>query len=232
MVLGRSLLTVLLAATSVLGGLYGTHPIADTVLSAGRSVKITWINDKFHPSLDEMGPISIELYHGEDNHVTTLAKDVDPRSRSERVWISPSWGPNDSTYHMRFICEDPQLTVYTADFAITDMAGDAFLDPPQGTAAAKLASANQTTIPVFSITPPTASPVSDRTTGFSSSSAASPSSIIGVSSGDTNEDPFVNKKTGSSGGSLWRRTTVDLERVKFRMVFILWPVLVGFSMAL
>lgn len=39
-------------------------------------------------------------------------------------------------------------------------------------------------------------------------------------------------KAGSAAAGLRKRPTVDLERLKFRFVFIFWPTLIGITMAL
>ncbi|GBE84629.1 predicted protein [Sparassis crispa] len=214
---GTRILSALLLVASVAANIYPTRPIANTIFSAGRSSSVTWINDRSHPSVQDMGPISIELYVAGDTHVATLSKNVQPTSRSNKVWISPTWGHNGSDYHIRFICDDPPLTVYTADFTITmmsDMTPYTGLEAPradEGSTSVSIA------LPSIS-TSPSASPSSSTTTGASAT---------------TMQNPYADKKkTGAGGGNLWRRTSVDLERAKFRLVFILWPVLIGITMAL
>ena len=43
---------------------------------------------------------------------------------------------------------------------------------------------------------------------------------------------MAHGKTGSAAAGLRKRPTVDLERLKFRFVFIFWPTLIGITMAL
>jgi len=231
------LATVLLYVTSVTAALYGTRPIANTVLSAGRMSSITWINDNQRPSLREMGPMKVDLYVGGDTYVATLAENVDPTSRSQKVWISPTWGPNGSDYHLRFICEDPPLTIYTAEFTITAM--DDTL-PYHGAEKAVAQSTSMTTmkttsptvsVATFSMGHLNASTVSSGVTSTASTSTTASSRVSSASTQTTN--PHMDKaKSGAAGGSLWKRTSVDLERIKFRMVFILWPMLIGMTLAL
>ncbi len=46
-------------------------------------------------------------------------------------------------------------------------------------------------------------------------------------------DPGMQpSKAGSAAAGLRKRPTVDLERLKFRFVFIFWPTLIGITMAL
>ncbi|KZT02851.1 uncharacterized protein LAESUDRAFT_762503 [Laetiporus sulphureus 93-53] len=240
------LLTVcLLYVSSVAAGLYGTRPIANTVLSAGRLSTVTWINDNTKPSLTEMGPVRIDLYY-QDNYVATVADNVDPLSRHQKVWISPTWGPNGSDYHMRFICEDPPLTIYTADFTITAMDDTSPYGGSEHDAEVSSSSyATKTSASVYTATF-SLGPLSISTT-FESSSTGQSSTSPSLTSSSINtpvststspvmtqtENPYMDKaKTGASGSSIWRKTTVDLERIKFRLVFILWPVLIGVTMAL
>lgn len=62
----RTLPVTLACVSSALAGLYGTSPVANTVWTAGRSESVTWIDDKFHPHLDQLGPLNIALYSGTD----------------------------------------------------------------------------------------------------------------------------------------------------------------------
>ncbi|PCH37198.1 hypothetical protein WOLCODRAFT_167375 [Wolfiporia cocos MD-104 SS10] len=234
--------SVLLYIASAAAGLYGTRPVASTVLSAGRFSTVTWINDNSRPSLSEMGPVRIDLYVGGDTLVATLAENVEPTRRHHSVWISPTWGPNGSDYHMRFICEDPPLVIYTADFTITAMDDT---PPWQGEAKALAQTASTTSSGSSYASFPAAStlPFSLGSMNFSTAQSVMPTtmskistSVASASSSSSTiepDNPYMNKaKTGASGGLLWKRTAVDLERVKFRLVFILWPALIGMTMAL
>lgn len=70
--LGMSLLfSTLLFTTLARAGLYGTRPIANTVLSSGRLSSVNWINDNTAPSLKEMGPMRIDLYRSGDVSILT-----------------------------------------------------------------------------------------------------------------------------------------------------------------
>lgn len=61
----RLLLLALLPAQAALGGLYPTNPVANTVWSAGRMTKISWVDDGTLPTLAAMGPLSIELWQAD-----------------------------------------------------------------------------------------------------------------------------------------------------------------------
>ncbi|KAI0366017.1 hypothetical protein BV20DRAFT_1098000 [Pilatotrama ljubarskyi] len=217
----------LFSIQSVRAAIYGTNPIASTVLSAGRITTIQWVDDHTKPSLSEMGPVKIDLYVG-DSKVTTLADQVDPTSRSIDVWISPSLRHNGSDYHMRFICQQPPLTVYTADFTITDMASISPLD-------GLTIDAHNESAPIVTYITPRLTLVLPDTTIVSTlkptpvtmrpTATAPPLSVEEV-------DPPADAQTGAAVATLGKRPTIDVERFKFRLVFIFWPALVGISMAL
>jgi len=228
-----SVCTLLLFVSSATAGLYPTRPIASTVFSAGRMSTITWINDDTQPSLSQMGTVRIDLFSGDDNYVATLAQNVEPTRRSKSVWISPTLGPNGSDYHLRFICEDPPMTVYTAGFTLAAMD-----DTPPYHRSGK-AETRSSTYPALednvtsSFSTFSAAPTSmNISSTYSSRLSSSPlSSSYAMPTSTSN--PYrqqTQSSTGSSGS--WKRNTVDTERVKFRLVFVLWPLLVGMTMAL
>ncbi|TFY62234.1 hypothetical protein EVJ58_g3993 [Rhodofomes roseus] len=229
--------TLLLLASSAAAGLYPTRPIASTVFSAGRLSTITWINDDTQPSVSQMGPIRIDLYSGDNDYVATLAQNVEPTKRSKSVWISPTLGSNGSDYHLRFICEDPQITVYTARFTLTAMDDTppyhrADKVEPRSTTYSAFAVGNDatSTFSSFSAIPTSlnTSATSTYSSGMSSSTLSS-SYYLPASTGDAYRRQH-HSSTGTSGS--WKRNTMDVERLKFRLVFILWPLLVGVTMAL
>lgn len=65
-------LVALISASCARAGIYGTSPVADTLLSAGRISTVTWRDDQREPSLYEMGPIKLDLYVGEVSAVPTV----------------------------------------------------------------------------------------------------------------------------------------------------------------
>ncbi|KAI0816872.1 hypothetical protein BC628DRAFT_1413983 [Trametes gibbosa] len=223
----RLIFSALLLSHFVLAGLYGTWPIAETVLSAGRVTTVEWINDHSKPSAQDMGPIKIVLYAGE-RYVATLADQVDPTSFAANVWISPALRHNGSDYHIRFICQDPPVTVYTADFTIIDMAsiypiGSLTLDAHNESAPTVTYITPELTLvlpdaTVISTLKPT--PVTMRPTA-----TAPPLSLE-----EDGSHPDV--QVGAAMSVLGKRSTLDIERFKFRLVFVFWPALVGVTMAL
>ncbi|KZT70569.1 hypothetical protein DAEQUDRAFT_810471 [Daedalea quercina L-15889] len=235
--LRSSIYTLLLVVSSVAASLYPTRPIANTVFSAGRMSTITWINDDTQPSVSQMGPVRIDLFSGDDNYVATLAQNIEPSRRSKSVWISPTLGPNASDYHLRFICEDPPVTVYTARFALVAMD-----DTPAYHRAGKLEPRSTSTAYLTLGSSATSSPASFATipmslnsTTVSTSPSRMPSSTVRSSYAipTSTSNPYRQQTQNSAGSSgSWKRGTVDMERLKFRLVFILWPFLIGMTLAL
>ncbi|KAI8986855.1 hypothetical protein BD414DRAFT_461297 [Trametes punicea] len=220
-------LAALLSAQCVSAGIYGTNPVSDTVLSAGRIASVTWRDDSSKPSVREMGPVKIDLYVGE-SYVTTLADDVDPQSLSADVWISPSLGHNGSDYHMRFICQQPPLTVYTADFTIINMANIYPIDGLTIDAHNESAPTITYITPELTLVLPDATVVSTLkpTPVTMRPTATAPPLTI------EEDEPYAPAQTGAAVATAGKRPTIDMERLKFRLVFIFWPALVGISMAL
>ncbi|EMD36590.1 hypothetical protein CERSUDRAFT_74518 [Gelatoporia subvermispora B] len=251
----HALTATLLSVLSVNANIYTTYPVASSVLYAGRSATVSWINDNTQPALQDMGPVKLELYNGNDTFVASLADGVEPTSRSQQVWIAPTWAHDGSDYYMRFVCNNPELSVYTARFSISHVEGDvAPVTSGSGSNDAAVASLIGTT-PALVGTPPAPTrmmtmPTSNSTAG--STIGPTPSAVRSTSiapsatsqtqtqqpqnqsqnSQDENENSVNGRKTGAGTGIIGRRSTVDLERVKFRLVFILWPALVGITMAL
>ncbi|KAI9064754.1 hypothetical protein FKP32DRAFT_1625347 [Trametes sanguinea] len=225
-------LVALMSANCARAGIYGTSPVADTVLSAGRIATVTWRDDQTEPSIDDMGPVKLDLYVGQ-SFVTTLAEDIDPASGSTDVWITPSLMHNGSDYHMRFVCQDPPLTVYTADFGITDMANMAPLD------GLTIDPHNESVPTVTYITPMLTLVLPDATvvsTLKPTPVTMRPTPTAPPFTVEEDDEPRVPAPTQTGAAvamlGIGKRPTFDMERIKFRLVFIFWPALVGISMAL
>ncbi|RDX54434.1 hypothetical protein OH76DRAFT_1397729 [Lentinus brumalis] len=228
----RLLGAALLVASLVSANIYPTTPYSSTVFNAGRMNTVEWMDDGMNPSVQDMGPLKIDLYSSE-TYITTLDELVDPTRLSQAVWISPSWMHNGSDYHMRFICEDPPLTVYTADFTITGMTdltpfGGPYVDDHNNTDPNVVYVTPMLTLvlpdtTIVSALKPTPSTVSPKAT-------APPESTL--------EDEGFNSRmrgqvqSGAAAASIRKRPTVNLEYLKFRSVFVFWPSLIGIAMAL
>ncbi|KAI0635068.1 hypothetical protein C8Q77DRAFT_674370 [Trametes polyzona] len=225
---GHLVLSTLFFIPGAFAGIYGTYPVADTVLSAGRVATVRWTNDLSKPSVRDMGPIKIDLYVGE-TYVATLANYIDPVALSTDVWISPSLRHNGSDYHMRFVCQHPPVTVYTADFTITDMASIYPLD------GLTIDAHNESAPTVTYITPALTLVLPDATVVSMlkpTPVTLRPSATTPPLSTEDHDDYHDDIQTGSAAANLGKRPILDMERFKFRMIFVFWPALVGMTMAL
>ncbi|TFY83278.1 hypothetical protein EWM64_g717 [Hericium alpestre] len=212
---------------------YPTQPVKNTVYEAGRSVTVKWKDDGKELLIWEMPNMRIDLYDGEDNLLDTVATDVDPASLSQEIWISPSLGNNGSDYSLHFVSDHPKIVVYTARFTIIGMAGpDAGDDSSSSSSDAEPLSVD-VVIPGTYKTAPLFTLVYPSTTFISSQAAiATPTTVSAppLPSHDSNE-----KQSGPSENGEQRNAAVgrmDMEKIKFRLVFILWPALMGITMAM
>lgn len=125
------------------------------------------------------------------------------------------------------------MTIYTARFTLAAMDET----PPYHRAG--LANTRSSAYPVleenatssltsFSSTPTSTFSIPIYSTDLASSTVSS-SYVVPTST----SNPYRQQNQNSAGSSgSWQRNAVDMERLKFRMVFILWPLLIGVTMAL
>ncbi|TFK50501.1 hypothetical protein OE88DRAFT_1808811 [Heliocybe sulcata] len=224
--------TLLVLATSSLASaaFYPTQPIADTVYSAGHAAFISWTDDGPRPHLGNMGNVSIDLY-GQDEYLATLAEAVPPTSKSVKVHIPPNIGSSRPDYILRFVCKDPPLTIYTANFRIRPT-------PPTSSLSTSQASDTQSRLaptPTNNMQPFFLTLVTPNSTVVSElPPRPTPTPVTTFYAGDERYD------TPSGPGELQPKTkfsasrsaVVDLEKLKFRIVFILWPALMGITMSI
>ncbi|EJF63929.1 hypothetical protein DICSQDRAFT_167975 [Dichomitus squalens LYAD-421 SS1] len=224
----RLVLVTLLILRTVSASIYPTFPVASSVMHAGRLNALRWTDDKKRPSVKTMGPVRVDLYAG-DRYVTNLADGVDPKSLAADIWISPAWGYNGPDYTIRFTCEQPRHVVWTADFAVTGMSSLAPLDGPT------IDAHNESAVSISYVTPKLTVVLPGTTTTSTSQSMPTtlePSMTAPPISNLDGGQHMAHGKTGSAAAGLRKRPTVDLERLKFRFVFIFWPTLIGITMAL
>ncbi|KAI0717446.1 hypothetical protein C8T65DRAFT_805148 [Cerioporus squamosus] len=224
----------LLVASLVSANIYPTTPYSDTVFNAGRMNTVEWMDDGTEPSVQDMGLLKIDLYVFE-THIATLADLIEPSSLSQDVWISPSWLHNGSDYHIRIICEDPSITVYTADFTITGMTNLYPFGGPSTT------DNNNTDPNVVYVTPMLTLVLPESTIVSALKPTPSTLSPSGTApSESTLEDEGFHSRmrgpgqlqSGAAAAGIRKRPTVNLEYLKFQSVFIFWPTLIGIAMAL
>ncbi|KAI9573043.1 hypothetical protein HD554DRAFT_1134234 [Boletus coccyginus] len=223
----------------VSASVYPTQPIQATVWSADQPMLVSWIEDWKYPMLTEMGPLDISLWSNTDTYLTQLASGVDPKTKTCQVTV-PGWVlKQGSKYTLRFTMSKPiDAMVYSADFAIIPAntttgtgtgSGAVALATQSGTAGTGNGSGSgfgtvpTTTGSLTSLTATTTTTsASDRLGSTASSGVPPPSGTItggGV--------PSQGQRAASAG-----RKSVDVEKLKFRFVFVIWPVLMGITMAL
>ncbi|OJA17990.1 hypothetical protein AZE42_09617 [Rhizopogon vesiculosus] len=214
---GIFLATFILALfTLVSASLYPTQPIQSTVYYAGETALTTWIDDGSFPLLSNMGDITIQLYTKSDIFLATLATNVDPLVQSYNLSI-PRWLVYDgSNFTLRYLTDTPyNMTIYSADFTFV-VRGDSIPNLPS---------------PLGSFPSSTDGLVSSQA-GLATVSEAEnsgPTSIVIPPLLPSSVGGF-NQPSGKSKNSAAGR--LDTEKLKFRLVFILWPAVLGITLAL
>ncbi|KAJ7489161.1 hypothetical protein FB451DRAFT_1223923 [Mycena latifolia] len=204
-----------------LASLYPTHPTADTIFNAGTEVSLKWIDSFHHPRLTEMGSLKIELRTTDDIYAATLATGVSPMPRTHTVVI-PENLTHAGPYVILFISIYPPMKIWTADFGIIPAVTDATLPYiPQ------LDDTN-VTHPRLTIVLPSATIVSELapTTKFAAATTISAGPLpagggAGTGLNRVHSPSSANPRQGSG-----------FQHAKFRLMFIVWPALIGISMAL
>ncbi|KAG2125693.1 hypothetical protein DEU56DRAFT_824592 [Suillus clintonianus] len=158
-------------------------------------------------------------------YLGTLATNVSPGAKAWQFDIPRSLVHDTSNFTLRYITNTPyDMIIYSADFTIV-VKGGSF-----PTSASSLAVTSSST---------------SENLFFQATSAASPSAPSSSESGSETPMPSarnivmpplrpgdvsnVNQPSGNSRNSGGR---IDIEKLKFRVVFILWPALLGVTMAL
>ncbi|KAF7792656.1 hypothetical protein EIP86_003753 [Pleurotus ostreatoroseus] len=213
---------------------------------------ITWIDDSSKPRLKNMNNVDIQLFAPDDDRKVLIL--LPSRSLSGYHLPGDMTAPTSKSYlrllflstyrripsYIRFVSFSPHIEVYTATFTILNMSSIAALTPGPHTPGAALANANQTTpapdafyTPYLTLVLPNTtitSALAPRPTSSRAYAVATPVTPLDQSQvGDarTHTDGAMQRQRSDAGSG-----RVDLERLKFRMVFILWPALVGITMAL
>ncbi|KZT18412.1 hypothetical protein NEOLEDRAFT_1143432 [Neolentinus lepideus HHB14362 ss-1] len=141
----------------------------------------------------------------------------------------------DST--LRFISKDPVLTIYTANFAIRPFSSNTLSNStaiePSPTTQAPVDPAPSNDMQPFFLTlvMPNSTVVSELPL------RPSPTPVTTYYAGEEhyNSSPGPGQfqpKNKPYSASLSRSAVVDLEKLKFRIIFILWPALMGITMSI
>ncbi|KAG2151568.1 uncharacterized protein EDB93DRAFT_262620 [Suillus bovinus] len=218
--------------TPVSASLYPIQPIQSTVYYAGQTALTSWIDDGTYPPLSNMGGITIQLYCDSDTYLATLATNVSSGAKSYRLDIPRSLVllHDVSNFTLRYLTNTPyEMVIYSADFRIVAQ-GDSIPTPTNANASAGASSAVGSTSGnlFFQATrtlSPSVSPSSSLSGSESGTSTSTPSTVMPpLRPGDVGsiDQPSRNSAAGR----------IDIEKLKFRVVFILWPALLGVTMAL
>ncbi|KAF9560822.1 hypothetical protein CPC08DRAFT_818047 [Agrocybe pediades] len=199
-----------LAYLPVHGSLFPTKPIRGTVYVAGQPARVTWKEDGRTPLLNTTVGMRIDLYAGKSTFVATLAKNVDPSDLSASLFIPSQVPANYHSFNLRFVIPKPPTIIYTANFnLIPNYISKPAVTSQQGS----LSVARQAVVTVTST-------LSSRISG-SQGTIIEPSRTVSVSAG----------AFWTPGKHRYKLGAMDMEKMKFRLLFIVWPSLVGLSMA-
>ncbi|KAJ7444574.1 hypothetical protein B0H11DRAFT_2088734 [Mycena galericulata] len=218
----KYILLALLAPQLALASLWPTHPTANTTFAAGNSMWITWIDTLDRPRLPEMGLINMDLCTADGKYVATFGERISPMQRVHKAAI-PHNLTSDGPYVIIFHSTYPRVEYWTADFHITPAITDTALPytPPQ------LADVNATH-PQLTLVLPDTTVVSTLapTAEFAAATTISAGPLPSYGVGGTGLNHVHSPNSGNP------RKGSHFQDVGFRLTFILWPALIGISMAL
>jgi hypothetical protein len=124
---------------------------------------------------------------------------------------------------MYFKFSKPALEIYTANFVITNTTHNITVSHP---------AINETTVSNSTEAQPVLLTLVLPNTTIISSLAPTPSRQLTASATVYADSPRNGRFHNGAGKRATRNPRIDLEKVKFRIVFILWPAMVGTLMAL
>ncbi|KAH8809663.1 hypothetical protein DL96DRAFT_1628758 [Flagelloscypha sp. PMI_526] len=211
----------------VLGSLYPTSPVSDTVFYAGQPANISWMNDRHNPPLKDLGNVRIELWAGKNN-ISVLGEDIDPQAFSYFPTMpNLTYLGEQRIYGIHFVPHNKQYeTIYTARFSIQE--------PPPSMKSTSNSSKDHAYLTVVL---PSTTYVStlDRQTAPSASSTLV---VDAIHTQSLKDSPSFQSSSNDGGGQKPFHVNAavgprfDVEKMKFRLVFMMWPVFFGVSMAL
>ncbi|KAG7095258.1 hypothetical protein E1B28_006031 [Marasmius oreades] len=244
----RILGMILFIIPMTLAGVYITEPWADSKWTACQCQTLSWKDDAHPPHLFHMtGPAVADLYT-EAGHYTASVQIDDIKSGSVTVCLPDpcTIEYRSSQYEVRINADDK--IYWSHSFNITNIRcspnacnpqkhpqafvaaeSDTILSDARTKSSASSEILHQTTVPLAV----TSSPVIGVPQNKPSVSTAS---TVPAASSDTPLQPASFGLQSHRNGASTRFTKsghwLDSEKMKFRLVFIVWPALVGISMAL
>ncbi|KAJ7621398.1 hypothetical protein FB45DRAFT_140547 [Roridomyces roridus] len=209
----------------VFASLFPTYPVASTKCTAGQPIRVKWIDTRDKPHLREMGSLSIYLCTADGEPTTRLAERVSPMRREHTVYI-----PGNITtgvYSISFNSTYPPKTFWTHNFAIEQPVTDSTMPyAPAAEPEAGVTSNGNGNGPLLTIVLPTTTivsqlgPTSELPPPATTITADDASPAAGGEAGQG-----LNRESSPNGGRKRRASRV-------RLVFVVWPALVGLSLAL
>ncbi|THV01853.1 hypothetical protein K435DRAFT_836743 [Dendrothele bispora CBS 962.96] len=207
------LLNMRLASAAV----WPTKPVQGTKYTVGKCGMIEWKNTPNAPQCE--GPVVIDLHVANGPYLATVGE-YDLSDKKAEFCPPDDLHYRGSKYVFLFYCNNSPKPVYTHDFTIRGTTpfskySAAFANNTEAMSpgSTSISTSSTTTLSQFS------QPASSST---SSPFLASTTSTVSADSFDDNRRNYNSA----------RKNGIDMEKLKFRLVFIAWPALVGISMAL
>ncbi|KAF5353682.1 hypothetical protein D9758_008609 [Tetrapyrgos nigripes] len=208
-----SLLNLRLVSAS----LWPTRPVEGTTYQVGKCGTIEWEETQQDPQCGDS--LVIDLHVADGRYIATVGEfDAD----ADQAMFCP---PSDLCYHgsnyvFLFYCANSRGPVYTHDFTILNTTPCSDAEYNQAFAHNTTSSGTPTTMTV---------PATYTTPDSGSSSRILSSSTTTVFPDNEDQDDYRQRKKVYNSA---RTSGFDMEKIKFRLVFIVWPALIGISMAL
>jgi hypothetical protein len=192
-------------ATSALGTVFITAPVATTSWQAGQKQTVTWQDDGKAPDLKTFGPAVISIYAGnakEQTGLQVISPSTDVSTASSIDFTpDPKIGPESDNYFIRFESINakdsaaPQFPAlaFSAKFKLTGMSGTF-----NSTVQAQID--GQSTAPIGGSAP--ATPSSTAAAGATTKPAASTAKPSGASSGTPAKTSTAASGKPSNGASM------------------------------
>ncbi|KAF7303887.1 hypothetical protein MIND_00618800 [Mycena indigotica] len=202
--------------------LYPTYPIRDSVFFPDTIECVTWTDSVSSPRLSEMGSLSIDLCNTYGDNCIRLAHKVSPRSRSHCVHIPANLTTWDHYVFILETCSPTTQQFWTADFTVNTPASQLTPPPPSD--------GNRTNIDrLLTLVLPTTTLVSEIPPALTTIPAA-----ITITAGPPPADGGGGiglNRLGSPNASAPRKGN-HLHKTRLRLFYVLWPSLIGVSLAL
>ncbi|KAF9067946.1 hypothetical protein BDP27DRAFT_1328031 [Rhodocollybia butyracea] len=209
--------------------LYPTRPVKDTVYQCGKCDSIQWKDDGKSPNMLDMGPVTVDLYCG-NKYVFTVGQS-DPATRILEFCPPRDfpWPKIHDKYMLLF--NSTNEIRYSHDFNISGTSRATHINIKNSSISDENPSSLRTIAGpggrTFVLSPtPTMTSASVHTTG----SLTAPVATKGHDTISTTA--HAHPLTSVHRNSAFLSRGMNVEKMKFRFVFIVWPALIGISMAL